>query len=232
MSENTLATGETATDATDLPETENQAQAIEKSYTQKEVDDMMARIRGSLSKKVLKPYEDLGSPEELRQLKQEAEKRQTEQQLKRGEFEKTLSEIVAKKDSEIARRDSQIKEYKVDMPLTTAAARYKAVNAEQVKSLLKNNLRLNDDGDVEVVSAEGTVRYLDSGNPYGVDDLVKEFLEANPHFVGATPATTATRSSLNGDAKNILDLDVSKLDMNNPEDRARYKEFRKARGLR
>ena len=102
MSDNTLVTGETATDALDLNETENQAEAIEtRTYTQKEVDDMMARMRGSITKKILKPYEDLGDPEELRQLKADSEKRRQDNQLKRGEFEKTLQEIVAKKDSEI-----------------------------------------------------------------------------------------------------------------------------------
>jgi len=231
MSDNTLATGETATDAPDLSQTENQAEAIEtRTYTQQEVDDMMARMRGSITKKALKPYEDLGDPEELRQLKAESEKRRQDNQLKRGEFEKTLQEIVAKKDSEIAKRDAMIKEYKVDMPLTSAAARYRAINAEQVKSLLKNNLRLNDEGDVEVIDTQGSVRYQDNGNPYGVDELVREFLDSNPHFVSPTPATTNSRSSLSAQAKNILDLDVSKLNMSNPEDRARYKEYRKAKG--
>jgi hypothetical protein len=92
-SSQTSATPE-ATDAT--VDTDNQATAS-KSYSQQEVDDMMARMKGSLQKKLLKPYEDLGDPEELRQLRSEAEKRQQEQQIKRGEFEKTLQELAAKR---------------------------------------------------------------------------------------------------------------------------------------
>lgn len=208
---------------------ENQAQAT-KTYSQKDVDDMMARMKGSLQKKLLKPYEDLGDPDELRQLKLEAEEKQREQQIKRGEFEKTLQELAAKKDAEISKRDSIIKEYKVNTPLISAAAKYNAVNAEQVKALLGTNVRLNDSGDVEVVDATGAVRYTDSGAPLGVDDLVKEFLDTNPHFKMANPATTGTKS--NGVSKDMKKIDVSKLDMRNPEHRAAYKEFRKAEGLR
>jgi len=230
MSDNTLA-GNTATDATE-PNTENQAQAT-KTYTQAEVDDMMARMKGSLSKKLLKPYEDLGDPTELRSLREEAEKRRHEQQLKRGEYEKTIQELAAKKDAEIAKRDAMIHEYKVDLPLTSAAAKYRAVNADQVKALLKNNLRLNSDGEVEVVDSKGSTRYSEKGTPLSVEDLVKEFLDTNPHFVNPTPATTMTQSSHSlAGARSITDLDISKLDMKNPEHRAKYKEYRKAVGLR
>jgi hypothetical protein len=51
MSDNTLVT-DNATDAATL-DGENQAQAT-KSYTQQEVDNMMARMKGSLEKKLLK----------------------------------------------------------------------------------------------------------------------------------------------------------------------------------
>jgi hypothetical protein len=179
-------------------------------------------MKGSLEKKLLKPYEDLGDPEELRSLRTEAEKRAQEQQIKRGEFEKTLQELAAKKDAEIQKRDSVIKEYKVNTPLLSAAAQYRAVNADQVKALLQTNLRLNGDGEVEVVDTKGSVRYNDAGEPLGVNDLVKEFLEQNPHFVQPTPATTNTKSSHSG--PNVTGLDISNLDMKNPQHRKMYAE--------
>ena len=219
MSDNTLV-NDTATDATDV-NLENQAPAT-KTYSQQEVDNMMARMRGSLEKKLLKPYEELGDPEELRTIKQDWEKKQQEQQIKRGEFEKTLQELAAKKDAEIQKRDSVIKEYKVNTPLLSAAAQYRAVNAEQVKALLSNQVRLNADGEVEVVDDKGAVRYTDSGAPVGVDILVKEFLEKNPHFVAPTPATTNTKSSHS--SQTSTGIDISKLDMKNPEHRKLYAE--------
>ena len=225
MSENTLATNE-YNDATDaaISQDGNQAQDSSKSYTQKEVDDMMARMKSSLQKKLLKPYEDLGDPDELRSLRSEAEKRAQDQQLKRGEFEKTLQDIVRKKDSEITKRDLIIKEYKVNTPILSAAARHGAVNAEQVRQLLSQNVRLNADGEVEVIDVKGSVRYSDNGNMLGVDDLVKEFLDTNSHFKAASPATSNTRSNINQTAG--AKIDISKLDMRNPEHRKQYAQQR------
>ena len=226
MSDNTLVT-DNATDAA-TEQTENQATAT-KTYTQEEVDGMMARMKGSLQKKLLKPYEDLGDPDELRSIKTEWEKKQQEQAIKRGEFEKTLSELAAKKDAEIQKRDSVIKEYKVNTPLIAAAAQYRAVNAEQVKALLSSNVRLNQEGDVEVVGNDGSVRYNDAGAPLGVNDLVREFLDSNPHFVQSTPATTNSKSSVSNPSPGTLD--ITKLDMTNKDHRKLYAEYRKANGL-
>ncbi len=226
MSENTLV-NDTVTDTTG--ETENQAQSA-KTYTQEEVDNMMARMRGSLEKKLLKPYQDLGDPEELRNIKTDYEKRQQEQQIKKGEFEKILQEKAEKWNAEIQRRDAIIKDYKVNMPLLSAAAKYRAVAPEQVKSLLSSNVRLNDQGEVEVVGQDGSVRYKDNGTAYEVEDLVNEFLTQNPHFVQASPSTTNAKSNIQGSVN--TKLDITTLDMTNPEHRALYKEYRKANGLR
>ena len=226
MSDNSLVT-DNATDAA-TEQTENQVQAT-KTYSQQEVDNMMARMKGSLEKKLLKPYEDLGDPVELRQLRDEAAKKQQAEAIKRGEFEKTLQELAAKKDAEISKRDTVIKEYKVNVPILSAAAKYNAVNADQVKALLSTNVRLNDNGDVEVVDAKGTVRYNDKGEGLGVEDLVREFLDSNPHFKLANPTTTNSKSNIASKAN--APLDVSKLDMNNPEHRALYREHRKTQGL-
>ena len=218
MTDNSLV-NDTATDATG--ETENQAQG--KTFTQAEVDNMMARLKGSLEKKLLKPYADLGDPEELRSIKTEYEKRQQEQQIKRGEFEKTLAELAQKKDAEIEKRDSIIREYKVNTPLINAAAAHKAVNAEQVKALLIPNVRLNAEGEVEVVDSKGSVRYNDSGAPLQVDDLVREFLDSNPHFKSAGPATTNTKSNVSNNS--VGDIDINKLDMRKAEHRKMYKQY-------
>lgn len=218
MTDSTLAN----TEGTDTSATNSQAAA--KTYTQEEFDSHMARMKSSLQKKLLKPYEDLGDPEELRALRLDADKRQTEQQLKRGEFERTLQEMAAKKDAEIQKRDSIIKEYKVNSPLLSAAAKFRAVAPDQVKALLASNVRLNAEGDVEVVDEKGAVRYNDAGEPIQVEDLVRGFLDSNPHFVQATPTTTNTMTSHGAGGSNSVDL--SKLDMRKPEHRKIYAEAR------
>jgi len=225
MSDNTLVNDMGTEPAGD---TASQAQAA-KTFTQDEVNAILARTKSQLEKKFASKYEDLGDPEELRSIKTEWEKKQQEQAIKRGEFEETLKSMAAKKDLEIQKRDSVIKEYKINTPLLSAAAQFRAVNAEQVKSLLSQNVRLNQDGEVEVVDPKGSVRYKDNGSPLAVEDLVREFLDSNPHFVQPTPSTTNTKSNLTPGKGEKFDL--AKLDMRNPEHRALYKEQRKSLGL-
>lgn len=224
MSDNTLVEDMGTDPANDS--VENQAPAA-KTYSQKEVDDMMARMKTSLQKKLLKPYEDLGDPDELRSLREQAQKREQEAQMKRGEFDKIIQDLAAKKDAEIQKRDMIITEYKVNTPILSAAAQYGAVNAEQVRQLLSQNVRLNAEGEVEVVDTQGSVRYTDSGKPLGVNDLVQEFLNSNPHFKAATPATTNTKTNISQTAG--AKIDISKLDLKNPQDRKLYAQ---ARGVR
>lgn len=207
-----LATNE-ATDAQDI--TENQASS-EKTYTQRELDAMMARMRVKYERQ----YSDIGDIDELRQLKTQAEKLKESEAIKRGEFEKILQEKAAKWETEIQKRDQVIKEYRVNNPLLNAAAKHRSVNPEQVKALLSSAVRLNDAGDVEVVDDAGQVRYNDRGVAYGVEDLVKEFLSANPHFV--MPGTSTTNTKSNAGVNTSPDFDISKLDMRNPEHRKQY----------
>lgn len=219
MSDNSLVT-DTATDA--VVDTESQATAT-KTYTQEEFDKHMAGMKAAIAKKYEKQLAELGDIEELKALKQQAEAKRTEESVKKGEFEKILQDLAAKKDAEITKRDQMISEFKIEVPLLNAAAQFKAVAPDQVKALLKNQIRLND-GDVEVVDASGQVRYSDNGTAMTVADLVKEFLDKNPHFVSASPATTNTKSSVN--PGKATEIDLSKLDMKNPEHRKLYAEAR------
>ena len=221
MSDNTLANEDTGS-------LDNNNQATEKTYTQKEVDDMMARTKSAIQRKVASKYEDLGDPEELRQLKTEYEQRKLDEQKKRGEFDKIIADLASKKDEEIRKRDEVIRSYTVDMPLVDTAAKLGAVNPKQVQALLKPNLRLGETGEVEVLDEKGTVRYSDKGQPFKVEDLVKEFLDTNPHFRSAGPATTQGKSNLNQSRDKV---DISKLNMSNPADRKIYAEYRKTQGF-
>lgn len=220
MSDNTSDINTTG--STDNPIETSQAQEQSKTYTQKEFDDHMARMKASVTNKLTKQLEGLGDLEELKRLKTESDQRRQEEQVKRGEFEKILQDMAQKKDAEISKRDQIIREYTVDLPLVNAAAQFRSVNPEQVKALLKPNVRLNEGGEVEIVDKTGSVRYNDSGQPFRVEDLVKEFLDTNPHFVQPTPATTQGKTNIGQSREK---LDVSKLDMKNPEHRKLYKEY-------
>lgn len=224
MTDNTSATN---TEATDNSADNNQAT---KTFTQDEVNALMARTKSQLEKKFSSRYEDLGDPDELREIVVQHRKSKEDYQLKRGEFEKVLQEKLASRDAEISKRDKIIEEFKLNTPILDAAARFRAVAPEQVKSLIRSNLRLNADGETEVLDREGKVRYDDAGRPLSVDSFVQEFLAQNPHFVQPTPSTTATRSNM-GSVKGDK-LDVTKLDFKNPEHRKIYAEYRKTQGIR
>ena len=221
MSDNTPVNDDTDTSI-------NNTQVTEKTYSQKEVDDMMARTKSAVQRKIASKYDDLGDPEELRQLKAAHEQQQLELQKKRGQFDEIIRDLAAKKDEEIRKRDDVIRSYTVDMPLIDTAARLGAVNPKQVQALLKPNLRLGETGEVEVLDEKGTVRYSDKGTPFRVEDLVKEFLDNSPHFKAAGPSTTQTRTNVNQKTEKF---DVTKLNMSNAEDRKLYAQYRRSSGL-
>jgi hypothetical protein len=210
-------------------EPSNETQATIKTFTQDEVNAILAKTKSQLEKKYASKYEDLGDPEQLKQIVSEHQKIQQEQQLKRGEFDRVIQELASKKDAEIQKRDKIIESFKVETPIVDAAARYKAVNPDQVKALIRNQVRLSQDGEVEVLDEKGSVRYDDSGKPVSVDSFVQSWLQSNPHFVSAAPATTNTRSNVTGNTINRVD--ISKLDMKNPEHRKIYADYRKTAGL-
>jgi hypothetical protein len=228
MDLNTLAKQtNTATDAGQPQGDESQAQ--EKFYSQKEFDDAMARTRIAVERKMTKTLSELGDIEELRALRQQVETTRFEEQKSKGDYEQILKDLASKKDAEIAKRDALIAQYRVDSPLVEIAAKHRAVAPEQVKALLRNQIKLTPDGEVEVVDTNGTTRYKDNGDPFGVEDLVKSFLDSNPHFVSAGPSTTQTKSSM-GSKGTSQQIDITKLDMRKPGDRAIYAKWRGQQG--
>jgi len=209
--------------ATDAPATENQETA--KTYTEAEFNNHMAGLKKSLTAKFEKQISELGDLEELKQMRVNAEKQKQEEAIKRGEFETILKDMAAKKDAEIAEKNKIIEEYTVNTPLLNAAAQYKAVNPQQVVQLIRNQVRLGENGQAEVVDGSGVARYDDQGNALSVDNLVQEFLSANPHFVAAAPSTTNTKSAVAG--ATLEGFDLEKLDLSKASDRAIYGEARR-----
>ena len=208
---------------------QNEIQATEKTFTQAEVNAILAKTKTQLEKKYTSKYEELGDPDQLREIVSQHQKSQQEQQLKRGEFDRVIQELAAKKDAEIQKRDKVIESFRLETPIVDAAARYRAVNPDQVKALIRNSVRLNPDGEVEVLDDKGGVRYDDSGRPVSVDSFVQSWLQSNPHFVSASPATTNTKSNVTG--ATMKRADMKNLDMKNPADRKIYADYRKTAGI-
>ena len=165
------------------------------------------------------------------QLVEEKDKaRQTEME-KRGEFEKLLKEQAEKFTGKINQYQTELSSIKIDGALLNEASSNQAINPQQVVQLLKGQVKLNEAGTVDVVDSNGQVRYDENGEPLKVSKLVNEFLSANPHFVSAGPSGSGTSNGV-GKQSPVVDNDVTKLNMENPEHRARYKEIMRNKGIR
>ena len=159
--------------------------------------------------------------------KEESEKIAKAQE--KSEFEKLLKENAEKFNSKISSLTSELTKIKVDGALINAASTKKAVNPDQVARLVRDNVKMSETGEVEVIDPKtGQTRYTDNGDPLTIDGLVTEFLTTNPHFVSAGQPGGGSKSNTN--AEGISKVDVNKLDMTNPEHRKQYAEYRKKLG--
>ena len=202
----------------------------EKTFTQAELDRVVADRIARERRKFEKKYEGI-DPGYFHELNQKAEKEKQDKLKAKGEFEQLLKQQAEKKDAQISTLMEQVKNIKIDGALLDTASKYKAVNPGQVVQLVKNQVKMNEAGDVEIVDPKtGQVKYKDDGTHYTIDDLTKEFLTANPHFVAAAPSGSGTTSKI-GEAGGGEKFDISKLDMSKPEDRQRYADYRKKAGL-
>lgn len=208
-----------------------QAGTQDKGFTQEELDRIVKERLSRERSKILKQYEGV-DVDRYRQLLEAEEAKQTEEQARRGEFEKILQTTVQKKDTVISQLQKELQAIKVDGSLLNAASTRKAINPQQVVRLLKDQIRLNENGEVEVLDESGSIRYNDQGAVMTVDELVGEFLKTNAHFVNAGPSGTGSQSSIAKANGNLGVPDMNKLDMNNPSDRKVYREMMQAKGIR
>ena len=184
---------------------ENQAEtetaAVEtqesKTFTQDELDRIVADRVAREQRKFDKSLSgvDLDEAKDLLAKKEAAE---IERQKERGEFDKILKQTVEKKDMEIQSYKSKLQQTLVDGAILGAAGNNNAVNPNQVSQLLKDQTRLSDDGTVEVLDANGTPRYNDSGDLLSVNEMVAEFLTVNPHMVKASQGGTGSQGNAGG----------------------------------
>ena len=198
----------------------------EPMVSQSEVDKIVERRLAREKSKYEKMYSGI-DPEQARKLLQEKENKEMEDQKARGEFEKILKEQAEKSNKEIASLRSEIEKVKVDGALLNAASKNSAINPEQVKDLLKGNVKLTEDGKVEILAENKQPMYNKDGDLKSIDEYVKDFITDNPHFQTATPSGSGSKANLGKvDAKpfNLADLDMTK-----PEDRKQYAEYKKAR---
>ena len=209
--------------ATETPKEEVKVETPkQQTFTQEQLDNIIkSRLEAEKNKYEKKLQEEESQKAEL--LK--------EQQLKeaksKSDIEKIMQERLSEKDSELQKVKDQIKKEKVDNSILSIANKEKSINAQQVVALLKNEVKYNDDGRIEVVDNNSNVRYNSNGELLTIEDRVKEFLDSNPHFRQGSLSGSGSQSAIGG--KTVKPFNLQDLDLTNPEDRKIYAEYRKKR---
>ena len=209
----------------EAPQVQQTPQA--QTFTQDEVNNIverrLAKERGSMFKKL--GVDDIDVAINAVKTQKEAEEKQ---RIQKGEFEEILKTRTQEHQKEKSELENQLRDIKINKSLLESASKHKAINASQVVDLLKNDIKLNETGNVEILDKNGIARYNKQGELLTTDELVQEFLTQNPHFVSATPSGSGSVSNVDRQELN-KPLNLSELNFNNPEDRKKYAEYKKQR---
>jgi hypothetical protein len=203
--------------------------STEPKYTQDQVDAIASKIRKTEEAKVLRKFDGI-DVERYQTLIAKEEKAELAEAKRKGEFEKVLQTQAEKSSVTINKLTGELTKIKVEGALLNAASTKKAINPEQVVRLVREQVKMSNTGDVEIIDSKtGQTRYSDTGEALSCSDLVSEFLKSNPHFVQAGPAGAGSSSNTKTDIPS--NVDITKLDMNNPEHKKVYAQYRKDKGL-
>ena len=194
----------------------------EMKFTQEQLDKVISSRLEAEKRKYEKKLQEDESQKNEQIKKQQLEDAKTKQDL-----EKIMQERLSEKEKELANYKNQIKKEKVDNSILSVANKEKSINAEQVVSLLKNEVKYNDDGRIEIVDNNSNVRYNAKGELFTIEDRVKEFLDSNPHFRQGSLSGSGSQSAIGG--KTVKPFNLQDLDLTKPEDRKTYSEYRKKR---
>jgi hypothetical protein len=210
-----------------VTEVSNETKSAEsKAFTEDQVEAIVQRRLERYKKTVSSKLDGLDL-EEAKKLLEEKKQKEQELALQRGEFDKVLKDTVSKKDTRISALESELQKIRIDETLINTASVLKAINPNEVKALLRGAVKLNDSGNVEVVSENGTPRYNEKGELMSVNELVAEYLNNNPHHLSATPKGTGSQSGIGGNT--LKPFNIANLDLNKAEDRKIYAEHKKQR---
>ena len=211
MAEENKVEQTTETKVEEQPKEQTTETVNSNTFTQEHVDyivkERLAKERASIYKKL--DVEDLDTAINAVKSTREAEEKQ---KIQKGEFEQILKEKSEEYGKKIGTLESELRDIKINKALLSSASKNRAINPDQVVELLKNNI----------------ARYNSKGELLTTDEFVQEFLTQNPHFVTATPSGSGSVSNVDRTELN-KPLNLSDLNMNNPDDRKKYAKYRQQR---
>ena len=208
-------------ETTTAPETV-ETKAKEMTFTQEQLDNIIKSRLDSEQKKHQRQLDEIKAKEE-----EAFKEKQIQEAKSKQELEKLMQERISQKDSEILKYKNEIKKERIDNSIMAVASQNNAVSPSQVVALVKDQIRLTDDNRVEILDNNSNVRYNPKGELLSIEEKVKEFLDANPHFRKGSLSGSGSQSAVEG--KTVKPFNIQDLDLSKPEDRAKYAEYRKKR---
>jgi hypothetical protein len=192
------------------------------SFNQEQLDNI---IKSRLDAEKRKHEKELAG---IKQQEQEALKEKEIREAKsKQELEKLMQQRIAEKDQEMFRLKSEIKKEKIDNSVLSVASKLNAINPQQVVDLIKGGIKLSDDNRIEILDNNNNIRYNSKGELLTIEERVKEFLDANPHFSKGSKSGTGSQSSIEG--KTVKPFNIQDINLSTPEGRKAYAEYRKKR---
>ena len=196
--------------------------APEQTFTQAQLDNIIkSRLEAEKTKHQRQLDEQKKKDDEL------LKEKQLQDAKTKAEIEKLMKERIAEKDQELLNMKNMIKKEKIDNSVMSVASKMNAVNPQQIVELMKSNIKLSDDNRIEILDKHNNIRYNDKGELLTIEESVKEFLDANPHFSKGSLSGVGSQSSVEG--KTVKPFNIQDLDMSKAEDRQKYAEYRKKR---
>jgi len=148
MAEENQVEQTTETKEEEAPQVQETPQA--QTFTQEEVNNIverrLAKERGSMYKKL--GVDDIDVAINAVKTQKEAEEKQ---RIQKGEFEEILKTRTQEHQKEKSELENQLRDIKINKSLLESASKHKAINASQVVDLLKNDIKLNETGNVEIL---------------------------------------------------------------------------------
>ncbi len=223
MSEDTIKTNETPVSTnSEQVESKVETKVEQKMFNQEQLDNIVQQRLQAEKKKHERVIEeeskaknDLLKEQELKEAKS------------KSDIEKIMQDRISEKDGEITKYKSQIKKEKIDNAILSVASNNQAISPEQVVALLKGNVKLNDEGRIEVLDKNGNIRYNAKGELLSIEENVKEFLDTNQHFRNSTQSGSGSKAAIGGSTPKPFNL--ADIDMSTSEGKKAYSEYRKKR---
>ena len=194
----------------------------QKTFSQEDLDRIIKQRLEAEKAKNQRALDDIKAQEVAQAKEEEIKNAKT-----KADLENLMKQRIAEKDAEINKFKDEIKKERVDNSVLSVASKYNAINPQQVVDLIKPEIKLNDDNRIEVLDKNKNIRYDDKGELLTIEQRVKEFLDANPHFSQGSKSGVGSQSSIEG--KTVKPFNISDLDLSKPEDRERYAKYRKER---